>query len=121
MMKVKFNPDTGSLNYFTTAQMNMFFTPAPGQISNLGRNFFRLPGYSVANISLGKITRITERTSLELRLEMQNAFNSHHYEQPASIRTNSGIFGNVDPATVFNNVAEGSSPRTMQLSAKFSF
>lgn len=25
MMKVKFNPDTGALNYFTTAQMSMFF------------------------------------------------------------------------------------------------
>jgi hypothetical protein len=121
MMKVKFNSDTGALNYFTTAQMNMFFTPAPGQLSNLGRNFFRLPGYSVANISLGKVTRITERTSLELRLEMQNAFNSRHYEQPASIRTNSGVFGNVDPATVVNFAAEGSNPRTMQLSAKFSF
>ena len=121
MMKVKFNPDAGALNYFTTAQMNMFVTPAPGQLSNLGLNFFRLPGYSVANISLGKVTRITERTSFELRLEMQNAFNSRHYEQPASIRTNSGVFGNVDPATVVNFAAEGSNPRTVQLSAKVSF
>ena len=121
MLHVNFNPDTQALNYFTTAQMNMFFTPAPGQVSNLGRNFFRLPGYSVANISLGKITKITERTSFEVRLEMQNAFNSRHFEQPASARINSGVFGNVDPLTVVNNVAEGSNPRTMQLAAKFYF
>ena len=109
------------LNYFTPEQMNMFYTPAPGQLSNLGRNYFRLPGYSVANISLGKVTRVSEGTSLEVRLEMQNAFNSRHFEQPASIRTNSGVFGNIDPATVIDYVAEGSNPRTVQLSAKFSF
>ena len=120
MLHAHNDPVTG-LNYFTQAQMNMFFTPAPGQVSNLGRNYFRLPGYSVANISVGKVTRITERTSLELRLDMQNAFNQRHYEEPASIRTNSGVFGNIDPATVENFVAPGSSPRTMQLCAKFSF
>jgi hypothetical protein len=120
MLHAHNDPDLG-LNYFTQAQVNMFYTPAPGQFSNLGRNYFRLPGYSVANISFGKITRISERTSLELRLEMQNAFNSRHYEEPASIRTNSGVFGNIDPATVVNFVAEGSNPRTMQLSAKISF
>ena len=120
MLHAHNDPVTG-LNYFTQEQMNMFYTPAPGEFSNLGRNYFRLPGYSVANISIGKVTRMTERTSLELRLEMQNAFNSRHYEEPASIRTNSGVFGNIDPATVVNFVAEGSSPRTMQLSAKFSF
>ena len=120
MLHAHNDPMTG-LNYFTQTQMDMFYTPAPGQFSNLGRNYFRLPGYSVANISFGKVTRISERTSLELRLEMQNAFNSRHYEEPASIRTNSGVFGNIDPATVNNYVAEGSSPRTMQLSAKFAF
>jgi hypothetical protein len=111
----------GLPNYFTPAQVAMFFSPAPGQLSNLGRNFFRLPGYNVVNMSLGKVTRITERTSLELRLEMQNALNSRHFEQPASARINSGIFGNVDPATVNNVIAEGSSPRAIQLAAKFSF
>lgn len=122
MLHVHFNPDTGGLNYLTTAQMNMFFTPGPGQFSNLGRNFFRLPGYSVANISLGKVTRIKERESLELRLEMQNAFNSKHYDEPASNRTNSGVFGAVDALTVVNfGRAEGSSPRTIQLSAKYAF
>ena len=120
MLHAHNDPVTG-LNYFTQDQMNMFYTPAPGQFSNLGRNYFRLPGYSVANISFGKVTRVTERTSLELRLEMQNAFNSRHYEEPASIRTNSGVFGNIDPATVVNSVAEGSNPRTMQISARFSF
>lgn len=121
MFHLHFNPD-GSLNYLTPAQMSMFFTPAPGQFSNIGRNFFRLPGYSVANISLGKVTHIRERESFEFRVEMQNAFNSKHYDEPASNRINSGVFGVADALAVVNfGRAEGSSPRTIQLSGKFSF
>jgi hypothetical protein len=122
MLHVHYNPDTGGLNYLTTAQMNMFFTPGPGNFSNIGRNFFRLAPYSVVNLSLGKVTRITERHAVELRVEMQNAFNYKHYDQPASIRTNSGVFGAIDAATVENaGLVAGSSPRTIQLSAKYTF
>ncbi|MDP9158628.1 MAG: TonB-dependent receptor, partial [Acidobacteriota bacterium] len=61
MLHVHFNPDTAGLNYLTTAQMKMFFTPGPGEFSNIGRNFFRLGRYSVVNLSVGKVTHITER------------------------------------------------------------
>ena len=122
MLHVHFNPDTGGLNYLTTAQMNIFFTPAPGSPSNIGRNFFRLGRYNVMNVSVGKVTRITEKQALELRMEMQNALNSKHYDQPASIRTNSGVFGAVDAGTVENvGLLPGSNPRTIQLSAKYTF
>ena len=117
MLRVHFNPDTGGLNYFTTSQMNMLTTPGPGDFSNLGRNFFRLGRYNVLNLSLGKITRITERHLFELRIEMQNALNSKHYGLPGSIRTNSGFFGIADAGIA----GAGSNPRTMQLSAKYSF
>jgi hypothetical protein len=53
---------------------------------------------------------------------MQNALNSKHYDQPASIRTNSGVFGAVDAGTVENvGLLPGSNPRTIQLSAKYTF
>jgi hypothetical protein len=121
MFHLQVNPD-GSLNYLTPAQMSKFFTPGPGQFSNIGRNFFRLPEYSVVNISLGKVTRVREHQSFEFRVEMQNAFNSKHYDEPASNRINSGVFGVADALTVVNfGRAEGSSPRTIQLSGKFSF
>jgi Carboxypeptidase regulatory-like domain len=122
MLSVHFNPDTGGLNYFTTAQMNMFTTPGPGQFSNLGRNFFRLGRYNVMNLSLGKVTRLAWNHTFELRVEMQNALNSKHYDEPASIRTNSSVFGAVDAATVENFCCSpGSNPRTIQLSGKYSF
>ena len=121
MFHVHFNPDTGGLNYLTTAQMAMFFSPAPGEFSNLGRNFFRLAHYSVFNLSFGKVTRLKWNHSLELRMEMQNAFNSVHYDEPARARIDSGVFGALDASTVENFVSTGSSPRTIQLSAKYSF
>lgn len=108
--------------YFTPAQVAQFSTPAPGQFSNVGRNFFRLPGYSVVNLSLGKVTRITEKQSLELRIEMENAFNSTHFEQPASSSIISSLFGVVDSATVESvGLAPGSNPRMMQIAAKYTF
>ncbi|MGB7846269.1 MAG: TonB-dependent receptor [Candidatus Acidiferrum sp.] len=122
MLHIHYNPDFGGLDYLTTAQMGQFFDPAPGANSNVGRNFFRLAGYSVVNLSLGKVTQITEKQTIEFRVEMQNAFNSKHYDEPASIRTNSGFFGLVDAGTVFNICCSpGSNPRTIQLSAKFAF
>jgi len=122
MLNIHFNPDTGGLNYFTTAQMNQLFTPGPGEYSNVGRNFFRLGGYSVVNLTLGKVTHLAWNHTLELAVQMQNAFNSKHYDEPASIRTNSGVFGAVDAATVVNFCcAEGSNPRTIQIFAKYVF
>ena len=122
MLHVHVDPATGLLNLLTADQMSMFSTPAPGEFSNIGRNFFRLPWYSVVNLSFGKITRIAWKQSLELRIEMQNALNSVHYDQPASARINSSVFGVVDFSTVENfGQAPGSSPRTMQLSAKYTF
>ena len=118
-----YNPDgTYSLNYLTAAQKSMFTTPGPGQFSNLGRNFFRLAGYSVVNLSLGKVTQITERKTLELHAEMKNAFNYKRYDQPASIRINSGFFGNANAGTIYNICCSpGSNPRTIQLAAKYVF
>jgi hypothetical protein len=122
LLSVHYNPDTGGLNYLTTPQMNLFSTPGPGQFSNIGRNYFRLGSYSVMNLSIGKITILKWNHTLELRAEMQNALNSKHYDQPASIRINSGVFGAVDAGTVENyGYGAGSNPRTIQLSAKYSF
>ena len=77
--------------------------------------------YSVVNLSFGKVTRLKWDHTLELRMEMQNAFNSVHYDKPARARIDSGEFGVLDAAAVENHVATGSSPRTIQLSAKYSF
>lgn len=112
---------SGSLNYLTPAQMAKFSAPGPGEFSNVGRNFFRLAPYSVVNLSFGKVTQLKWNHTLELRMEMQNAFNSVHYDQPAGARFDRANFGVLDASTVENSQATGSSPRTIQLSAKYSF
>jgi hypothetical protein len=123
MFKVHYDKTSGTLNYLTPAQIAKFSTPAPGQFSNIGRNYFRLAPYSVLNLSVGKVTRLfSENNTLELRIEMQNALNQLHYDQPASNRIDRPLLGVVDPAAVENaGLSEGSSPRTVQLSAKFAF
>ena len=120
MFNVHHEPN-GTLNYLTAAQKALFFTPAPGEFSNVGRNFFRLAPYSVVNLSLGKVTQLKWNHTLELRMELQNAFNSVHYDEPARARIDSGFFGALDASTEENFVSPGSSPRTIQLSAKYSF
>jgi len=122
MFKVHKDPSTGLLTYLTPAQIAKFSAPVPGQFSNVGRNFFRLAPYTVLNLSVGKVTPILEGHSLELRIEMQNALNAMHFDQPASGRIDSTAFGVVDFATVENfGLSPGSSPRTVQLSAKYAF
>ena len=122
MLHIRNSATYGGLDYFTDSQIALLSTPGPGEFSNLGRNFFRLAGYSNVNLSLGKVTHITERQTIEFRAEMQNAFNSKHYDQPASIRTNSGVFGVVDAGTVANvGLVPGSFPRTIQLALKYAF
>ena len=118
----------GRLTYLTDQQVDPetgpFSTPGPGQFSNVGRNFFRLAGYSNLSMSIAKTTRITERQQLQLRLEIQNLTNSVHYDEPGDNRyTNpTGDFGVVDPLTVFDD-GRGltSDPRKMQVSVRYTF
>src|SRR5262249_19347278 len=52
-----------------------FATPAPGTFGNAGRNIIIGPGTNIADFSLNKITKITERVSLQFRSEFFNIFN----------------------------------------------
>jgi len=103
-----------SLYYFTPDQMAKFSQPAPGQLSNTGRDYFRLPHYFNLDASLAKSFRITEAQSLELRIEAENLTNSVMYGAPYSSRITSGLFGYMEGQT-FNGC------RKMQLSAKYTF
>jgi hypothetical protein len=122
MFQIHRDPDSGYLTYVTPEQIDKFSTPGPGEFSNVGRNFFRLAGYTNLSMSIGKKTRITERQQLEMRLEIQNLTNSVHYDEPGSNRYNNGDFGVVQPLVVSDD-GRGltSDPRKMQLSVKYTF
>jgi hypothetical protein len=88
----------------------------------VGRNFFRLGQDAQLNLALGKVTRIAWNQTLEVRLEMQNATNSIHFDAPASIRIDNGRFGSLNAARLQDaGLAYGTFPRTMQLALKYRF
>jgi len=114
--------ENGTISYLTSEQKDLFFTPAPGEFSNLGRNFFRLGQDAQMNLAIGKVTRIARDQTLEIRLEMQNATNSIHFDAPASIRIDRGLFGSLNAARLQDaGLAYGTFPRNMQLALKYKF
>jgi hypothetical protein len=108
----------GQQFYLTSTQKAQLVTPAAGAFSNLGRNFFRLPIYANLNMLVSKHFKITERHSLETRLEMQNVTNSQMYDLPGSSIITSSAFVRANQASDAPLI---SSPRRMQLSLKYSF
>ena len=119
MPRIHRDPSTGLMTYFTPQQVAQFSTPAPGEFSNVGRNFFRLAGYSILNLSLAKKFRVVEGQDLEMRLEVHNSL---HYDEPAANRYTVSNFGVVDPLRV-EQAGRGlsSDPRTAQVSLRYTF
>jgi hypothetical protein len=88
----------------------------------VGRNFFRLAGYTNLSMSIAKKFRIAEGQEFQARLEVQNVLNSVHYDEPGSTRYNNPDFGVIDPLRVSNDGRGLSSdPRTMQVSVRYTF
>lgn len=90
-------------------------TDAPlGQLGNVSRGFFIGPGYTNLDMAIEKTTRITEKTSFQMRLEAYNAFNHTNFGQPNN-NVDSSNFGRISSIRSFTN------SRLVQLGAKFSF
>jgi hypothetical protein len=108
--KINHNPRNG-LPYFNIAA----FTPnALGTQGNSRRRMFYGPGIDNYDMALHKLTPLGEQRSLELRLEMFNAFNH------AQFYPNGSVDGNIDDAT-FGHVLRAADPRFGQIAAKFRF
>ncbi|HYG99772.1 MAG TPA: carboxypeptidase regulatory-like domain-containing protein [Terriglobales bacterium] len=108
------DPYTSDLLYFTPEQKSKFYQPPAGQLSNVGRNYFRLPNNYNLDMAIAKKFKITEHHQLELRLDMQNVTNSVMYDLPYSSTITSSYFGDMKGQT-FN------ASRKMQLVAKYTF
>lgn len=95
--------------YFNPAA---FTTPALGTFGNVRRNSFHGPGLWNTDLALYKDTHITERMTLQLRMDAQNAFNHVQFSNPDG-NFNSSSFGDI------TSTFEG--PRILQLGARFMF
>jgi hypothetical protein len=99
--------------------------------SNFGRNTFRAPFQTRADVSLGKNTRIGERFALKLRFDVFNVFNHPDFDAPNinnslySLTTSGNAITKVTVKTVSSSLGliqnTFGSPRIMMLSAHFSF
>ena len=91
------------------------FSPEPlGQLGNAARRFFYGPGIDNFDVQVSKTVRLTERKSLDLRVEAFNIFNHAQFYGP------SAVDGEVNDSD-FGHVVSAAAPRLVQLAAKLRF
>ena len=87
----------------------------------LHRNYLRGPGLTNLDLALAKTTAITERISLQLRLEFFNVLNHPEFAQPTysdnATNINSLVFGQITTTGTFR----GPAPRIGQIAARLTF
>ncbi len=109
-----------SLQYFNPAA---FAAPAAGTFGNLERNALYGPGFRSVDLSLFKTTKLSGGASVQLRLEMFNAFNTINWANPGaslSASTSFGVITNTRNANSAPGIGAGE-PRNVQLAAKIIF
>jgi hypothetical protein len=109
-LQVNHRPGTGGYAFNT----NLFSLPALGTLGNARRRFFYGPGADNTDLAIEKTTQLRKGMSVELRAEAFNVFNHGQFFGPAVVS------GNIS-STNFGQVQSSSSPRLMQLAARFTF
>ncbi len=99
--------------YLTPEERARFSIPAPGEFSNVGRNFFRGPGGYNLNLSLAKRTRIVGEQILEIRADGTNVLNNPTFGFPTLTQTSS-LFGRIRDSVI-------SGSRKIMLGVKYYF
>ncbi len=72
------NPNTGTQSVFQWFNTSAYSTPALGTFGNVGRNTLRTPNIHEGDVTFMKDFHITERHTLEYRLDVFNVFSSRH-------------------------------------------
>ena len=114
-------PTTGTaVRYFNPAA---FAVPAAGTFGNLPRNAYYGPWFKTVDVSVFKTTKLTARTSIQLRAEIFNVFNIINWANPGNMLSSSTTFGllsNTRNASNAPGIGSGE-PFNMQLAAKILF
>jgi len=92
----------------------------PSSGYGLPRNFFRGPGRVNLDMTLSKTTAITERVSLELRLDAFNVFNHPEFANPDTTAS-SQTFGQVTTTDLGSGAAILHTERILQLAGRVTF
>jgi len=109
----------GSLDYrsygvywFNVDEVGLFTTPEAGETGTSGRNSFKGPKYFNVDMAVFKHFRIGENKRIQVRAEIYNLFNRTHFGIPVT-----GL-SRADFASFTSTIGV---PRTVQISARFSF
>jgi hypothetical protein len=114
-------PSTGTaVRYFNPAA---FAAPLAGTFGTLGRNQFYGPSFRTLDVSVFKTTKLAGGSSLQLRCEIFNLFNTDNWGNPGTSLSSSTTFG------LLTNTRNGSGapgigagePLNVQLAAKILF
>jgi hypothetical protein len=91
-------------------------------IGNFGRNIFRGPFQTNHDLSLVKITKLSERTNIEFRAEFFNVLNHPAFQSPQAAGGSLGNYGLVDVSGGDSSIlATANRPRTIQFGLKLNF
>jgi hypothetical protein len=96
----------------------VFALPEAGTYGNLGRNTVVGPGVATVDLSLTKITTLTERLKMDFRAEFFNLLNRANFGLP-----NAQVFGtNEQPAGTAGRITSTTTTsRQIQFALKFAF
>jgi len=111
---------SGAIQYLNPAA---FKQPANGTFGNEPRNKYYGPGFGTVDLSTFKNTKITERLTAQLRIEIFNLFNRTNLPPP-STTLSSNSFGRITDTVGDYNGATGigsGEPRNVQLALKIIF
>lgn len=108
-----------------------FKDPGAGVFGNAPRNYLRGPGFTQVDFSIFKNTKLSENTSLQLRMEFFNLFNKANFADPSGGLVQ-GDVNTLRPAAFFGQsistvgnqlggLLGAGGPRQIQLSARFNF
>jgi hypothetical protein len=97
-------------------------TSQAAAIGNFGRNQFRGPFQTNHDLSLVKITKLTESTNIEFRAEFFNILNHPAFQSPQAGGGSFGNFGLVDVQSGDSSIlGTVNRPRTIQFGLKLNF
>jgi len=122
--------DANIVGYVAENTTARFVQAGTGALANAGRNIINTPGLNIWNMSIFKSTKLTERFSLQFRVDTYNTFNHRNFsiglpsnngalDQTTNPNPFSAAYVNVDSGSQFLNsrLFNGGS-RTMQLGLK---
>jgi hypothetical protein len=101
-----------------------FVNPPFDTVPELGRNHFHGPSFYNADVSLAKVTKLTERLGLETRLEVYNLANHANFRTPGEVDGQGNALGTPLFGGITSQIsrADGTTgARQLQMAAKITF